>query len=123
MQFLQVDLIFYFTDMRFMPNLMRRSRCHALSVAATEKRPEVKVLSVSFDPSSIRSDDDLFPSSVFADAPSAKKSEEPSSEEREVNIGSNNIDVVPNFGLAEADEEETEFSNPFAGMSEVSNYI
>jgi hypothetical protein len=106
-------------------SIVKCNQSRVSPVAAVERRPEVKILSVSFNPSRIRSDDDLFPSSIFVGESSTKDSEAPSyspSEEREVNTGSDNVDFVPNFGITEADEEETDFSNPFAGMSEVSNF-
>ena len=78
-------------------------------------------VSVRLDPSRISADDDLFPATIFemTTANDEELYNQPSME-RNLAADLNELDVIPDFQIDQADDNEGDFENPFVGVSKVS---
>ena len=98
--------------------------CHwkFYKIFVSVKLVPVTAVSVRLDPSIISVDDDLFPASIFE--MTTQNDEDLCNQplmERNLAADLNEIDLVPDFQIDQADDNERDFENPFVGISKVGN--
>ena len=89
-----------------------------------QKKPQLKVFSVQFNPESVRVDDELFPASIFTNREPLQQNctLDSLSADRMSAADYVDSDVIPNFDVQQIDEDimPSDEPSPFVGMSEAS---